>query len=1248
MKNFTSTFLLSLFLFILFSHPQQLKAQDLQKGWEYLFQNKNEEAYKAFSSALSGPRALEAHLGLNLLADEFGTQSERLSHLMKIYELTEDPSPYLIALQSSFSGKQLSKEEAAFLQEIAENQKGHAKAVALQALGGYYRDMGKHEESQKYYEQTGSITTWSVLGEFENISASGFDKDFGALAHPEKEHIFLNKRGVQVKWFDIKDSSPSKWVNMEHYFYASNSIIYAQNFCRSPKEQEVQFRIGVSGSVKVWLNDRLLFREEHERNNDLDSYLFTAKLMPGYNRILIQLGESEAGNCNFLLRITDEEGENIPGLSFTTRVSDYPKDYHYASQIIPDPTEAFFLKKIEENPSHIGYTLALIEHYLFTDRTYEAKKYLKPLRSQYPDCVILLAEELEAHLRNDDETLSNTIREEIKVRAPQTPSGLSLRFEDAMDKEDYDEAEDILRNMEKTIGRTAAILQDHIRIASARSEREKLFNLIHEGYQNFPDDYDFVYYEYYLAKEVNKSPSQAQRILRKYLKNHYDPSAKRELASFYFEQSSVEAGLREYEDLVKYNPVAVGYYKALADFNFRLGRYEDARKYARECIKIAPYIGSYYRQLGQTYTELGEEKKAREYYQHAIAYNPYDYQARRLLRQLEGQEDVFSDITQYDVYQLYENAPDAAQYPEDNSLILLNDIQKIVYENGGSEERHVLVIKVFNNSGVDNWKDYTIPVYDNQHGIVEEMEVIKANGKHVEAQRNGAYVVFSNLEPGDAIHLSYRLENYYSGKLTTHFWGNQFFSSFMPIQQARLSLLVPKTKTFKYLATQPNLIHETKKDAGDYTLYEWTAQKVPAIEYEAYMPEFSDVAALLHYSSLPDWDFVADWYADLVQSKTRTDFEVREIAHEIFAGKSYESDKDKARAIYNYITGNIRYRSVPFLQSGLVPQKATTTISERQGDCKDVSTLFVSLCKTQNIPAELMLVNTRDNGENAMPLPSIDFNHCMVKINLEGQEYVLELTTENLPFSSISPLTEHAFSLPIPIVQPEQVKSEPKYIDEPTLIPSETRRQSEISFRDEKMLVQKHNIKTGATAASMRDTYKHEGKEQRFKIMQEAVRSDATNVKLIKLEFEDDLINNDPQVTYHYEYELSPAFTKISNLSIFRIPWADALETPPFLNSQDRHTDVLLWQFNANDLNEEVITIHIPDGLRMSEMPQNVHLSSQEVDYELTFELKGQNLIATRRIKYLSDRIPVEHFEQNSEVFAKIVETDHQQLAFAK
>ncbi len=1244
MKLLSLRALLALAIYLL-SSTTFLHGQELEKGWEYFTQNKGEKARESFEKALSGPNALNAHLALNIWADEYGNSKDRFQHLKAIYDLAENPDPYLIALWTLRNSK-FENEELKFLEQIVEERKGMAKAYALMALAKHHRTINKFKESKKHFNKIGSITTWSVLGEFENISGSGFNKDFGALSHPEKDHLFTNKYGKKVKWFDIKGPSTTYWINMELFFFANNSVVYAQNFCNSPKEQEVQFRIGVSGSVKVWLNDHLLFSEEHERNNDLDSYLFTAKLMKGYNRILIQLGESEAGNCNFLLRITDDEGENIPELEFTTTPQPYPKNYSYTSRRIPNPVEAFFPDEIEKHPDNLGLKLALAEYYLISDFTHKAKNLIKPLRKKYPECTYFIIQENEAHQRDGNKTLALTLEEEVKRIAPESPSGLILRFEDAMDREDYDEAEAIVNLLEKQQGRSVLVYNRRIQLASEREEIQKMIALADEAYEAYPDEKQFVFLKCLIVKEVDKNWSRAAGILRKYLKNNYDPEAMTTLAELYFENGEIQAGLDLYYKIIENAPAAVGYYSELADVFFQLRKYDKARHYMEECINIAPYVNIFYRRLGKIYDEDDQKDLAIQNYQEAISCNPYDYEARKLLRQALGQaDDVFEQIEQYDVYERFEKAPPADDFPEDNSIILLNDVQKIIYEEGGSEERHILLVKVFDQAGVDDWKEFFIPVYNNQRGIIEEMEVIKTDGKRVTAERNGRHVVFSNLEPGDAIYIKYRVENYYSGKLANHFWGSQYFSAFLPVQTARLSLLVPNTKTFRYLASDTDLIRHEKTQQGQTTLYTWISENVPAIEYEPYMPEFPDVAASVHYSSFPDWNYIADWYEDLAKTKARTELEVQEIAEEIFKDANYQSDKEKAEAIYRYIANNIRYRSVPFIQSGLIPQNATTTLSDRQGDCKDVSTLFVALCKTQNIPANLVLVNTRDEGNNSMPLPSINFNHCMAQVELEGKQYILELTSENLPFSGMWSTTENAFALPIPLTD-TQTPTDATRINLPTVLPDEMHRQINVHFENDKMIVQVKTQKTGALAASIRNTYEHEGKDKRFKIMQNAISQDGINAKLLELSFDDNIYNNDPAVTYSYTYQISPAFTKISNLHIFKIPWAYPLSKPPFLTEEERKTPILLWTFEAYDLNEEVVTIQIPEGKTIAELPENLVLKSEEVEYSLTFKIEGNQLIATRRLRYLKDELPPEHFSKAREIFTKIIEADHQNLAF--
>src|SRR6202044_21251 len=106
-----------------------------------------------------------------------------------------------------------------------------------------------------------------------------------------------------------------------------------------------------------------------------------------------------------------------------------------------------------------------------------------------------------------------------------------------------------------------------------------------------------------------------------------------------------------------------------------------------------------------------------------------------------------------------------------------------------------------------------------------------------------------------------------------------------------------------------------------------------------------DVANILYLTSIPDWKFVSEWYNEIGTAKARPNYEVTEVVHNLFNDTPNLSSIQKVEKIYNYITKNISYSEVSFRQSGLIPQNPSAVINTRIGDCKDVSTLFVAMCK---------------------------------------------------------------------------------------------------------------------------------------------------------------------------------------------------------------------------------------------------------------------------------------------------------------
>lgn len=179
------------------------------------------------------------------------------------------------------------------------------------------------------------------------------------------------------------------------------------------------------------------------------------------------------------------------------------------------------------------------------------------------------------------------------------------------------------------------------------------------------------------------------------------------------------------------------------------------------------------------------------------------------------------------------------------------------------------------------------------------------------------------------------------------------------------------------------------KQTADGTLYTWSLNNEPAIEYEYYMPGLEDIGKMLHVSSIENWGFLVDWYSDLARTKTRHSFEIKEAVTSLFSEHKTYSDQQKIKKIYDFITENIRYSYIPFRQSALVPQRARNVLVNRIGDCKDKAALCISMLREVGLEGDFVLLNTRNYGRNEHVLASIAFDHVIVAVETEqGRLYI--------------------------------------------------------------------------------------------------------------------------------------------------------------------------------------------------------------------------------------------------------------------
>ena len=1246
--------LLTAFLFLALAGTTALHAQlnPLQTGYDLLADNRVREARTYFSEQLSGNAAGQAALALSITESMLENPAGSVAAFIRFTELEENETrrnAYLDALWSA-GRSEMGEQQLAFVEKQTSNPYSRIAPLASYALGEHYYFRGDRKKSAAYFSELGAVDGWAVTGPFENISESGFDADFGVLDRPAATATFTNKLGVPVSWIPVARLDRHGWLHFGYHMPTSNSIAYAQTFASSPSEQDVVFRLGSSGSVKVWVNDRLVFSEYHERDNHLDTYRFAARLDKGYNRILVQVGATTQTGSNFLLRITDEAGKLVPGLSYSRDVQAYTKAGGEAIRIYENPTVAFFEPLIASGGANLVDYLSYAQYYYMNGFHLEAKNLLDEALDRYPGNNHLVSQLIPLLRSLDDETAASKLEQQLKESAPNNHYSLTSRLEDAQNLEDWPEYEKVLTTLKKEFGESETTLAYELILASGRSETEKAKQLIEDGYRRYPENADLVIGLANVEAEVRQRTKSAIKLLEKYRKNHYREAVVEKLIELYYKTGETAEVIRLFEELLEHDPMAINTYSRLSRLYYLLGNYRQSEILLDRALAIAPYSGSLHSSQAGIYSEAGDKERAAAAYEKALALNPYDYESRDALRNLRSEAaSAFAVLPETDYYGLYANSKDAAAYPDDHSVILSYDVQQIVHDGGANETRTSLLVKVLNPEGVDFWKEYSIPIYGSQRGSVEKVEVLNPDGSRHDASRSGADIVFDRLQAGGAIHLVYRIQDFKHGRLSGKFWNDHPLSFGLPSEQSTFSLLVPRDMPFTTEVTgiANTNIQPRRSELDGKDLYVWQLNEQPGLRTEAVTPDYDDILTTVRVSNIEDWEFIAKWYSELTYAKVRVDESVREAVAELFAdAPAGLTKKEEVERIYEFVAGHIRYISVPFLQSNYIPQSAAKTLATRQGDCKDVSSLFVAMCDARGIAANLVLINTRDRSVQNLALPGIGFNHCIARVELDGMPYYVELTDENLPFGTGDWSVNNSFALVIPR-RGEAFDGTAGRINPPSRGVNSTIRHGKVTFAGKDLVFSLDHRHVNSVASGYRHQYRNESDDNRRRYMQEAISGGYPRTELTALEFGEDLDDlSRNQVSYRTEYRVADPSNKIGGMLIYPLVFSDRMENLPYTTTEERKLPIDLWQTFQAEYYEQSLEVENPAGMTLVEVPEDVQVSNEFIDYAIVFRPTDKGLSILRYLLLKKDVVAPEHYADFREDIFRIVEADKVNLAY--
>lgn len=1241
-----STKLSALFFTLLFA-ATTITAQPkdiVDEAWKAWGENKQGEVEAKLAAVLKqDPNNTRASLALFFLYRMQEKHDKAWEALRPILQAANDPYPYTYAEWTSEA--LLRQLNAGTPEALALHSKllasadadGNLKVMASERLGQYYRRKGNQPKSDEMYKSMNAIKAWALIGPFENISAGGFEKAYP----PEKEFAptqsYAARNGTPAKWFVPAAWRPDYWVDFTRYFAAKQSIFYANSFVYSPKKQLAHLRVGTSGAVKVFLNDEPILSHFEETDNDVETFVVETELQEGWNRILVKVGYSEINECNFLLRITDRSGEPLNTLQFTTETKQYTPRPNAPVKVLENFAEAFFKAKIKTVPEQLENYVLLADAYLRDEKTTEAELVLKDALKRLPNCALFLTRLLQAFNAGNktDEYYSTT--ERLAALDKNIPQVIETQINEHLEREEFDKAEALLKEYERLLPGSESLYELRYSLHSKKNETAKLNALVQSALKLFPANWLFVEAQADQLIESTKRYTRAIALVEQYLLKNYDPDVITTLAGYYLEASNVRKWSELYQKAIEFDPASPGLYSTMADTYFELKDYANSEKNTHKAIALCSTCSSYYATLGEIHQVRKETPQAIQNYREALRYNPFDYEARRTLRELENKPSIWSLFAATDIKQLLAKAPKATDYPEKGAAILLLDTKRAVYPEGASEQAIEYLVKVFNKQGIDAFKEQYMGYNAYTQEIsVEKAVVIKPNGTEIKADVSGGQAVFKSLEEGDVIYLKWSLKNFNSGQLYKDFWDTQYFNHVYPLKEVHYSLLVPKD--FHFAVKAHNMTNQSlTKDTEAGTLYHWSAQNEPGIEVEVNMPGLDEVGKVLYVSSLNDWNSLVNWYTDLAQTKTRSSFEIKEQVSKLFADNKDVSEEEKIERIYNFITENIRYSSVSFRQSGLVPQKARDVLVNKIGDCKDVATLGIAMLNEVGIKSYYTLVNTRDAGQNKNALPGIFFNHCIIAVETSKGLRYFDLTAQNYPMTALPMPDQEAFSL---LIKPG--------IKAAALLPDKSESPSGMKYDLKLEIKPDFSLKAtqttewqGETSVYARAAFRYKSEAETNKDLTQAYAQVFPGVKVLKTEFKG-LTPPSANAQGVYQFEVPNSITDAGQFKLFRFPWFDRILIFP-APSLEKRKYPYLYRHYADHV-EQQIEIKLPPGYEPLELGKDVTLTSTVAEFRLSFSYAKGVITAKKEIVNKKAVVTPEEYSEFKQFYNRVAKEEERAL----
>lgn len=345
-------------------------------------------------------------------------------------------------------------------------------------------------------------------------------------------------------------------------------------------------------------------------------------------------------------------------------------------------------------------------------------------------------------------------------------------------------------------------------------------------------------------------------------------------------------------------------------------------------------------------------------------------------------------------------SPGKREFPEASAIILKDEIEATVNENGTGQLVEYDAIKILDQNGLDRFGK-TYRLYDSR---MESCEVTMARVWHPDGRRvdlspgqitdsvpealarhpiygrmREVSVTYPGIVEGSVVEfrIVHRRKQAWPGR---PFWETSYTQDFEPILDTSFTFSSPQ-KTPADIASPgtPDLRPTQVLHEAGRVIMRWKLQNRPMIARQPAMPPLRQLASQIQVSSFSQWEPFAVWARGMYDQAAAADAAITLKATTLTA-RSGDVPR-RIQAILSWLGREKAPLSVELGLEDTAPATALEALNAPSLSSQDRALLLLSLLRALQIKAFPALVATADHGDPERGLPSLpQFNRLVVVV----------------------------------------------------------------------------------------------------------------------------------------------------------------------------------------------------------------------------------------------------------------------------